>query len=77
MTLWKYYKRQIFWTLWGGFCLRFVRSCRLFRSKIDESNIDIEMGFVRLERINMDVDRMKKRRLKIEKYLNRTKGDCA
>jgi len=76
MTLLRYYKRQIFWTLWGGFCLRFVRRCRLFREKIDKSNIDIEMSFIRLERMNMEVNRIRKRRIKIEKFLKRIKGEC-
>jgi hypothetical protein len=76
MKLLRYYKRQIFWTLWGSFCLRFVRRCRLFREKIDKSNIDIEMSFIRLERMNMEVNRIRKRRIKIEKFLKRIKGEC-
>lgn len=76
MKWFRYYRRQVFWTLWGSFCLRFVRNCHLFKDKIDQGNIGIKMGFIWEERRNVEINRIRKRREKIDKHLSKTKSDC-
>ena len=76
MTKTRYYYRQIILWNWYSFCLRFVRRCRMFRKIIDDTNIEINYCFIKLEKINYELEGIKKRNNKIRKFLGIDKSDC-
>jgi hypothetical protein len=48
----------------------------MFRKIIDDTNIEINYCFIKLEKINYELEGIKKRNNKIRKFLGIDKSDC-
>ena len=73
----RFYMRWIYFKVIYGFCLRFLRRCRIIDKMFFDPHNDYDMGYFVCERMMRDLYKIQKRQLKFKKLLNGEKGDCA